>query len=338
MARGELFLSGEATSQEMVEHKIKLARAILTKARHDEGKWKVFLESVLLELHMHDYERALKMCQVSIDARLATGRTWAALVSIHHYISVEKEVFSTGAVLAALRVAIRAVPKSGETWCEAARLFLNPFNTQFSVERGRRFLEFAQIFTPQFGDTFLELIRLQYVENLVAMEFEVNFDFDDLDDGDSRIVAALDCAELEGVRRACVESDPNYGILWLAVRYHPFLTSNQVFEAARKRIYSDFVGGAARIYLKALQRREITVQRLLHHANVNANVNANVDFERSVEKSLRGEESISVEFESLSARDFVVGVLPSESEQRKISEMTRAERAKNLYETDVLLV
>ena len=74
------------------------------------------------------------------------------------------------------------------------------------------------------------------------------------------------------------------------------------------------------------------------NVGVDANVNANVDFERSVEKSLRGEESISVEFESLSARDFVVGVLPSESEQRKISEMTRAERAKNLYETDVLLV
>ena len=78
-------------------------------------------------------------------------------------------------------LAIQEVPKSGEVWyfschhvtrsliyhtyrCEGARVCLNPANIMFSLEKAKIFLDYALHFTPQYGDTFIELLRLYLLQ------------------------------------------------------------------------------------------------------------------------------------------------------------------------------
>ena len=61
------------------------------------------------------------------------------------------------------RLAIDEVPKSGECWCEAARTAMNPFEfkTEFDLASAHRCLAYAIFFTPQYGDSFIERVRLE---------------------------------------------------------------------------------------------------------------------------------------------------------------------------------
>lgn len=61
------------------------------------------------------------------------------------------------------RLALEEVPKSGECWCEAARTAMNPFDykTEFDLSSAHRCLAYAILFTPQYGDSFIERVRLE---------------------------------------------------------------------------------------------------------------------------------------------------------------------------------
>jgi len=58
---------------------------------------------------------------------------------------------------------VREVPKSGEVWCEGARILMNPMVQHFHLGRAFKCLEFAVHLTPQYGDPFLELLRLRFL-------------------------------------------------------------------------------------------------------------------------------------------------------------------------------
>ena len=63
-----------------------------------------------------------------------------------------------------IRRAIAEVPKSGEVWCEKCRCHLNPLHVgQFDLTQAQRSLCFAIQFTPQYGDSFIEYIRLEMI-------------------------------------------------------------------------------------------------------------------------------------------------------------------------------
>ena len=47
--------------------------------------------------------------------------------------------------------------KSGEVWCEGARIFLNPTSSSFSIKNARIALNYAVFFTPQYGDSYIEV-------------------------------------------------------------------------------------------------------------------------------------------------------------------------------------
>lgn len=51
------------------------------------------------------------------------------------------------------------MPKSGEVWCEGARIHLNPLSKAFDLETAGKYLGFAVQFTPQYGDSFMECLR-----------------------------------------------------------------------------------------------------------------------------------------------------------------------------------
>ena len=58
--------------------------------------------------------------------------------------------------------AINEISKSGEVWCEGARLCMtkNLSNSFYSLKNALQYLKFAILFTPQYGDSFIELIRI----------------------------------------------------------------------------------------------------------------------------------------------------------------------------------
>jgi tetratricopeptide (TPR) repeat protein len=138
---------------------IELAKAILCKSRIVSGSdWKVWLESVLFEIRCGNKVRAIELASTALKQHSGTGRLWASLIQLYHYEEGEAKQFET------LRHALNAVPKSGEVWCEAARVHLNPFSRTFDIPMARRHLSFATKFTPQYGDGFLETLRLEIIE------------------------------------------------------------------------------------------------------------------------------------------------------------------------------
>ena len=137
----------------------ELAAAILCKSRSVSGSdWKVWLESVLLEIRCGNKVRAIELASTALQLHSGTGRLWASLIQLYHYEEGEVKQFET------LRHALNAVPKSGEVWCEAARVHLNPFSRTFNLPSARRHLSFATKFTPQYGDGFLETLRLEIID------------------------------------------------------------------------------------------------------------------------------------------------------------------------------
>jgi tetratricopeptide (TPR) repeat protein len=137
----------------------ELANAILCKSRSVSGSdWKVWLESVLLEIRCGNHARAIELAQLALKLHSGTGRLWASLVQLRHFVEGEEAQFES------LKLALNAVPKSGEVWCEGARIHFNPFSRTFDLTRARRHLFFATKFTPQYGDGFLETLRLEIVD------------------------------------------------------------------------------------------------------------------------------------------------------------------------------
>lgn len=141
---------------------VELASAILCKSRNSGGSdWKVWLESVMLATRSGDFTKAILLSQKALQQNSGTGRLWASLIQLRHIAEAEKAQFES------LTLALNAVPKSGEVWCEGARIHLNPFSRTFDPQRASRHLFFATKFTPQYGDGFLESLRLLIIDQLL---------------------------------------------------------------------------------------------------------------------------------------------------------------------------
>ena len=177
------------------------ARKLLKSARRtNRQEWKVYLESVLLELRCQCPERALREARKALKVHRGTGRLWAVLIQIEHGHGVARQ-------LQVFQQALLEVPKSGEVWCEGARICLNPYSPCFNLEAARSFLDFAIEFTPQYGDSFIEYLRLEMLTG--ASE-----------------------AQLERLWQLCINAEPNYGTLWFHCKANPLLSTRQVLHAA----------------------------------------------------------------------------------------------------------
>jgi len=180
---------------------IEAARGLLRSARKSaRSEWKVFLESVLLEMRSEATSRALREARRALEVHRGTGRLWAVLIQLEQASGVHHQ-------LRVFQQALLEVPKSGEVWCEGARICLNPFSDCFNLEAAHNFLDFAIEFTPQYGDSFIEYLRLMM------------------------LVGAPD-ADVERLWQLCINAEPNYGTLWFHSKRTVLLTTRQVLESA----------------------------------------------------------------------------------------------------------
>jgi hypothetical protein len=123
--------------------------------------------------------------------------------------------------------ALKEVPKSGEVWCEGARIHLNPLSTHFDLEAATRYLDFAIQFTPQYGDSFVEKLRVDMVDGGLQAAVEA-IEHSHAAGGEAVVEAAVDrfvcntdlvtkmlhAVDTSVLEQRCVNADPNYGSMW----------------------------------------------------------------------------------------------------------------------------
>lgn len=178
---------------------VEKARKVLLEAKESAShEWKVFLESILLEIRAHNLEAALEECRQALEIHSGTGRLWALLIQLTQCQGEEAQ-------LDVFKEALQEVPKSGEVWCEGARIHL----AKGEWKEARKYLDFAVHFTPQFGDSFIEFLRLEMWEN-----------------GPS--------ADLSQLELWCTNAEPNYGTLWMYCKRNPLDSTQKVLQTARE--------------------------------------------------------------------------------------------------------
>jgi hypothetical protein len=107
----------------------------------------------------NDRRREVVVRGVGDDERNSEERMWSSSGDDDYPILSKLQV---------LLRAIQEVPKSGEVWCEGARCHMNPLHlNSFDLSSAQKFLSFAVQFTPQYGDTFLELLRLEMLLQVI---------------------------------------------------------------------------------------------------------------------------------------------------------------------------
>ena len=135
------------------------------------GEWKLELELVQqlvgarLSLHPQmlssRFADAILVNDAALRRHIGAGRLWSSYIHLVHLYSrsssLTRSVFGPLQALRVFRCALHHVAKSGEVWCEGARIFLNPSSRYFSLQNAARCLNYAVFFTPQYGDTFFEV-------------------------------------------------------------------------------------------------------------------------------------------------------------------------------------
>lgn len=124
-------------------------------------EWKLGLESLQQKLREGDLLGAIHLNRQIVLHNRGAGRVWSCLIQLLHQYSCGLVLSSRacGPSLAFFTFiySLQYVAKSGEVWCEGARIFLNPCSSLFSLSNAARCLNLAVFFTPQYGDSFIEV-------------------------------------------------------------------------------------------------------------------------------------------------------------------------------------
>jgi la-related protein 1 len=185
------------------------------------GEWRVFLEYAQYYLHQNEVRQAIVMINEGLKKHPGSGRLWAFRVQLDAFVGIKKQALT-------LRKAIEAVPKSGEVWCEAARMALNPLSKYFNLTAAKRYLEFAYRFTPQHGDSLIEMMRAEILEKGANANFQE-------------------------IRKRFLCSEGNYGLLFVVIRKPTERPLTEVFEDSLREVQRD-IARNKRAYARAIAR------------------------------------------------------------------------------------
>jgi la-related protein 1 len=150
------------------------------------SEWRTWFDLAQFHLHRSDSASAQAVLAAAMQYHSGSGRLWALRIQVQVWSGIESQI-------SVFREAIKSVPKSGEVWCEAARLCMNPLSEYFNLDAAKQYLDLAHKFTPQHGDTLVELVRLE----LLTKGHGANF-------GE--------------IRRKFIASDGNYGLSYTCLR------------------------------------------------------------------------------------------------------------------------
>ena len=193
------------------------------------AEWRVFLEFAQFYVHRNNISAAIEVLNNALKLHQGSGRIWAFRVQLESFISVESQIN-------VLKSSIQSVPKSGEVWCEAARIVLNPLTEYFNTESARQYLDFAYRFTPQHGDTLIELLRVELLEKGFGTDLSL-------------------------IRQKFISSEGNYGQLFLFIKHLNERSMNDVFDDAVKEVKED-LKLHSKLYSRAIARSSFVVKSI----------------------------------------------------------------------------
>lgn len=202
------------------ENNLEMARGLLELAPvFDRRDCRVPMERMLLESRAGRMAHAIAVGFTSLDDVVPSGRFWGILIHLTAALgpATQRRVISVG---------LQSVPKSGEIWCELGRWALNLHNRVFSVPFARQVLDVALHFTPQYGDSFIEYVRVELLSRGYTQA-------------------------LSDVRRHCIHAAPNYGLLWNFCRLHAAFDARLIFDTAFVRVCAELHANRS-LYAKRL--------------------------------------------------------------------------------------
>jgi tetratricopeptide (TPR) repeat protein len=181
------------------ENTVQQSEKLLRKAVSESGgHWRAGLELARLLEEKGEKEEGEEVLKNALLAGPGIGRLWATLARF-----VESREKQSEAILAA---GFRLVPRSGELWTERGRALAR----QGRWELVGGCFEKAIVFTPQYGDVFIEMARAS-LWRLLASRFGMyaqtpiaNLDLEE-------VIRGWNTTEAENL---CVLSNPNHGYLW----------------------------------------------------------------------------------------------------------------------------
>lgn len=169
---------------------INTALSLLLEAiRANQKEWKYTLEYASILRRHNRLVEALESIAFSLTLgdNMSTGRLWAL------YASTAQSKGASSHYMV-IKAAIYHCPKSADVWVELARLFLNPVYNCFNIATAEDALAKAVYYTPQYGDTYIEWLRLLVIKYLVY--------------GTDISSVVRQCLGL------CIDMKPTYGNLW----------------------------------------------------------------------------------------------------------------------------
>eukprot|EP00755_Sulcionema_specki_P007334 Sspe_Gene.37963::Locus_18318_Transcript_1_2_Confidence_0.800_Length_4250::g.37963::m.37963 len=200
------------------------ARECLLAAQQKYSDWRLHAELLNVELRASEGKPINKtIIDRATTAHPSVGRIWALCLQLyggHHKVQVEKM----------LRKALQNVPKAGEVWCEGARLHMNPLSKHFDLEKSAVYLNYAIRFTPQYGDSFIEMVKLKLLTEGVQGGWDTTPGWSHRLHKTDWYVKLLDQVAL---------CDPNFGILWHYCKLTPALSAPQVLQVATTMVWTE---------------------------------------------------------------------------------------------------
>ncbi|KAK8800002.1 hypothetical protein WA588_002821 [Blastocystis sp. NMH] len=184
-------------------------------------EWKIVLERVQQLLREDDIRGAYALNCTALRGHFTAGRLWSSIIQLTH------QIYGAARALDVFAVALQYVSRSGEVWCEGARIFMNPTSRFFHPRNAQRCLNLAILFTPQYGDSFIEAIRLSMITSEELLYFGRSKNPCFL----SYLLSARDYSPLI---HKCIYSDPNYGSCWFRAKLFPLGSTEEVLFRAIK--------------------------------------------------------------------------------------------------------
>ena len=158
--------------------------------------WRLRHELILFEIRYGMWQTAIQSAEQAVKDFPTVGRFWSILMQLKMFEGEDSQ-------LSVFKQALQEAPKSGEVWCEGARLLMNPTSKYFNLSAAADFLNNAIKFTPQYGDSFIELLRLELLTN---------------------------GADTERISNMCINVEPSYGALWFQHKTYAYQPASGVLN------------------------------------------------------------------------------------------------------------
>lgn len=215
--QAQVLLDG-AHFEEILGHRDR-ANYVLEKAIDEtQNDWKVMLELVLLHLRSGELDAAVDAAKRALAIHPSTGRLWSVLIQLEHLRNYNDPLLTVP--FAVFREALHEVPKSGEVWCEGARLAIHVGH----LVEARKFLDFSLHFTPQYGDSVcrLQLFPSSLANPLSLLQLIEYLRLDLLAAAESGNVDQMGDLSIQSkLYRICAHAEPDYGPVWAYCKQSP---------------------------------------------------------------------------------------------------------------------